>query len=73
MNWIKNQKSTELSVADKVKELLKIHYKLVLVQIDELTRLRNKKVLKDFDSVYINGLYKHYILEGLGKTYISSF
>ena len=70
MNWIQQQNKSESSTADKLKELLKIHYKLVLVQTDELERLRNKKVFKDFDSVYVNNLYKHYIVEGLGKTYL---
>ena len=73
MNWIQQQNKSELSTADKLKELLKIHYKLVLVQTDELERLRNKKVFKDFDSVYVNNLYKHYITFGLGKTYLYTY
>lgn len=70
MNWVKNQKVQELSYLDKIKGLLKIHLKLVLVQADELLRLKQLKTYHTRDIVYINQLYKHYITLGLGKTYL---
>ena len=70
MNWIKNQsKTVELSAIDKIKELLKIDLKLVLMQADELRKLRQLKTYHTNDIVYVNQLYKHYITLGLGKTY----
>lgn len=68
MNWIKTQNgTTELSTIDKIKELLKIHLKLVLVQ--ELRKLKQLKTYHTNDINYVNSLYKHYITLGLGKTY----
>lgn len=67
-NWI-NTKENKLSLKDKVISLLKIHYKLVLVQADELSRLRNSNKLCDND-YYINNLYEHYIINKLPKTYL---
>lgn len=71
MNWIKNQNGTqELSTIDKIKELLKIDLKLVLVQADELRKLKQLKTYHTNDIVYVNQLYKHYITLGLGKTFL---
>jgi hypothetical protein len=68
MNWIHNN-SNEPTTVDKLKELLKQSYKLVLVQQQELERMKNKS-LHAVDSNYINSLYKHYIVEGKGKSYL---
>lgn len=69
-NWIKQQgKTQEPSIIDKVKQLLKIHFKLVLVQTDELLRLKRIKTFHTKEIVYINYLYNHYIILGLGKSY----
>lgn len=69
MNWIKNQKTIEPSYLDKVKALLKIHLKLVLVQEQELRMLKKIKTFHANDMVYINNLYNHYVVLGLGKSY----
>ena len=68
MNWMHNN-SSEPSSYDKIKELLKQSYKLVLVQQHELERMKNKS-LHAVDSNYINYLYNHYIVEGKGKSYL---
>lgn len=67
-NWIHNN-SNEPTTIDKLKELLKQPYKLVLVQQHELERMRDKS-LHTTDVNYINSLYNHYIVEGKGKTYL---
>lgn len=67
-NWIHNN-SNEPTTIDKLKELLKQSYRLVLVQQHELERMRNKS-LHSVDSNYIESLYKHYIIEGKGKSYL---
>ena len=67
-NWINNN-SSEPSSYDKIKELLKQPYKLVLVQQHELERMRNKS-LHTSDINYIDYLFNHYIVEGKGKTYL---
>lgn len=67
-NWI-HSKEALLSLNDKVKDLLKIGYKLVLVQQHELERIKTIKH-KDIYANYINQLYQHYILEELPKTYL---
>ena len=67
-NWIATKK-TEPTTIDKLRELLKKPYKLVLVQQHELEKLRVKK-LHQVDTDYINSLYQHYIVEGKGKTYL---
>ena len=69
MNWIKNQKTAELSTIDKIKELLKISSRLVLVQESELKKLKQLTSYRTDDRVYVNSLYNHYITLGLGKTY----
>lgn len=68
-NWINNNNS-EFSTKDKIKELLKQPYKLVLIQQHELEAMRDKSLhKKEID--YVDYLYKHYIIEGKGKTYLS--
>lgn len=68
-NWIKNQKIQQASTIDKVKQLLKIHFKLVLVQATELSRLKKMKTFHANDMVYVDNLYNHYIVLGLSKSY----
>ena len=67
-NWI-HSKEVLLSLNDKVKDLLKIGHKLVLVQQHELERIRATKH-KDRYANYINGLYQHYVVNELPKTYL---
>lgn len=69
-NWV-NDKVSSLTLNDKLKELIKIGYKLVLVQLHELERIRLSKH-KDRYSNYIEMLYNHYITLGLPKMYIQS-
>jgi hypothetical protein len=70
MNWIAQNKPNKVSSLDKLRELLKIHYKLVLIQADELARLRVKQkgIQTDYEKRFIDFLYNHYIVQGLGKT-----
>ena len=58
-----------VTLLDKVKALLEQPYKLVLVQQHELERLRSKEH-RSQSSGYIETLYTHYIVKGLGKTYL---
>ena len=68
-NWI-HTNTPQISLKDKIIALLKIHYKLVLVQVHELQRLRvHTKVHQHAN--YVNYLYQHYILENNPKTYLS--
>ena len=67
-NWVHSDAS-HLTLRDKVKELLKVHYKLVLVQVHELERLRNSSKLNE-SANYVDYLYNHYIVQQLPKTYI---
>jgi hypothetical protein len=67
-NWINNN-SSEPSSYDKIKELLKQPYKLVLVQQHELERLRDKS-LHTSDINYIYYLFNHYIIDVKNKTYL---
>lgn len=60
-----------ITPAEQVRQLLSKPYKLVLVQRDELMRIRFKRRAKPNEIVYIQQLYDHYILLGLGKTYLS--
>ena len=69
-NWV-NDKVPSLTLNDKLKELIRIGYKLVLVQLHELERIRLSKH-KDRYSDYIEMLYNHYIVLGLPKMYIQS-
>ena len=70
-NWINTKEKEVISNIDKIKILLKQPYKLVLVQQHELEKLRLKSTLKVNDINYINSLYDHYIVNGLGKTYLT--
>lgn len=67
MNWIKTPSAPGISTVDKTRELVKISYKLILVHSDELLRLKTKNNYKDIDIKYVNQLYQHYIINGLGK------
>jgi hypothetical protein len=58
-----------VTLLDKVKALLEQPYKLVLVQQHELERLRSTEH-RSAHSGYIENLYKHYIIDKLGKTYL---
>lgn len=60
-----------LSLKDKVRELLKNKHKLVLVQVHELERLMDDK-RRNQNVGYIEQLYNHYIIQGLPKTYIQT-
>lgn len=62
---LKNQ----ITLLDKVKKLLEQPYKLVLVQKNELERLRISNN-RSKNAGYINHLYEHYIIKKLPKTYL---
>lgn len=62
-------KPNSLTLLDKIKILLRQPYKLVLVQQHELERLRSHSG-RNSHSKYVESLYKHYIIEGKGKTYL---
>ena len=68
LNWIHNLVE-EPSTKDKIKSLLNIGYKLVLVQLHELERIKNVK-MKEPHYEYVGQLYQHYVIEGLPKMYI---
>ena len=67
MNWITERATTKISTVDKNRALVKMAYKLILVHADELARLKAKNNYKDVDIKYVNLLYQHYIVNGLGK------
>lgn len=67
-NWI-HDKNPELSVNDKLIQLIKIGYKLVLVQFHELERIRNASNKERYKE-YVDGLYEHYIVLGKPKMYL---
>lgn len=71
MNWISDPKNivNQVSTNDKLTALLKIGYKLVLVQFHELERIKVMKNRTDYTG-YIGELYQHYIVEGKPKTYL---
>lgn len=69
MNWISQQNKPQLSNFDKIKQLVKISSKLVLVQADELSKIKNLKTLHHKEIVFVDYLYNHYITLGLGKNY----
>lgn len=70
-NWIKQTVGEmQPTVEDKLKALLRVPYKLVLVQLHELEKLRNRNKKNDYDIRFIEYLYLHYIVEGKGKTYL---
>ena len=58
-----------VTLSDKVRILLEQPYKLVLIQQQELERLRVSGKRSEH-STYINALYKHYIIEKKPKTYL---
>ena len=70
---IRYQKYRELSINDKLIELMKPSNfnKLVLVQQQELEIINNLNRVKDSKHThYIEQLHKHYIVEGKPKTYL---
>jgi hypothetical protein len=67
MNWITERATTKISTVDKTRALLKMSYKLILVHADEMLRLKTKNNYKDIDIKFVNLLYEHYIVNGLGK------
>jgi hypothetical protein len=70
-NWIKQTiGEIQPTVEDKLKALLRVPYKLVLVQQHELEKLRARNKKNDYDIRFIESLYIHYIVEGKGKTYL---
>ena len=69
-NWTKTKERT-VTTRDKLKELMKIRHSLVLVQYHELERIRLSNRAENHEN-YINGLYKHYIIEGKPKTYLNN-
>lgn len=71
MNWISQSTGNPLpSFNDKVKALFEIRTKLVLCQQHEIERLKTS-AHQDRHGVYIEQLYQHYIVKGLGKTYLN--
>lgn len=68
MNWITERATTKISTVDKTRALVKMAYKLILVHADELIRLKTKNNYKDVDIKFVNRLYEHYLVNGLGKT-----
>jgi hypothetical protein len=68
MNWIRQKNQPDLSTLDKIRDLLKIHYKLVMVQFDELTALKKRGVSNDSEIKFVNFLHNHYVVLGLGKS-----
>lgn len=59
----------QVTLQDKIKQLLKKPYKLVLIQQQELEMLRNNNKRSNH-AKYIEELYKHYIIECKQKTYL---
>ena len=59
-----------ISLQDKINKLLSMRNSLVLVQVQEVERI---KVLKSRTprTNYINQLYKHYVIEGKPKHYLT--
>lgn len=68
-NWNNGINNNELTLMDKIRELLLKPYKLVLVQADELKRLRSDRN-RIKHSKYINDLYNHYVTNKGIKTYL---
>lgn len=69
-NWVNSkEKENQFTTKDKLRELLRQPYKLVLVQQHELERLRTKCNAEDYTK-YIDGLYDHYVVKKLPKTYL---
>lgn len=57
------------SMQDKIKELLRINYKLLLCHVDSLTCLRSQKKMHPlpYDEYFVNKIYEHYIEKKLTK------
>ncbi len=72
MNWVKTQHQINISIPDMLKALIKIGYKLVLCQLHELERLQlsGSTSHRSEKGVYVEQLYKHYIVNKLPKTYL---
>ena len=70
-NWIVKP-DNKISYPDKVYRLLEISDKLVLVQVHELEKYKKARHSnkKPVDQVYIDQLFKHYIVEGKPKLYL---
>jgi hypothetical protein len=68
-NWIRALGKV-VTIKDKIRELSLIERKLVLVQQDEVKRIRNIGKLTNIHVKYIEYLYKHYIIDKLPKTYL---
>jgi hypothetical protein len=68
MNWIRQKNQPDLSTLDKIRDLLKIHYKLVLVQSHEVEALKKRGVSNDSEIKFVNFLHNHYVILGLGKS-----
>jgi hypothetical protein len=68
-NWIRALGKV-VTIKDKIRELSLIERKLVLVQQDEVRRIRNTGSLTNIHVRYIEDLYKHYIIDKLPKTYL---
>ena len=69
-NWI-NALGKVVTIKDKLRELTIIERSLVLIQQQELRRIRNIRTLTDRHVVYVEYLYKHYVTNKLPKTYLS--
>lgn len=68
-NWISDPQN--LSYPDKINRLIEIKDKLVLVQFDEIQRLKRKTSgRKPNEQEYIDQLYRHYIVKGMPKLYL---
>lgn len=67
MNWIKQKSAQELSARDKIIDLLKINYKLLLIHECELLSIRSITQIRGLHNTYISRLYTHYIINGLSK------
>ena len=68
MNWINNQNGHKLTTIEKVRQLLKMSYKLIFVQVGELENLKRKNNFKDVETNYINRIYNHFVVNELTKT-----
>lgn len=73
-NWAQeNLTNNAISFPDKVKALYKIRMELVKVQRDELEKIRlnmRNHAIETYN--YIEGLYDHYVVKKLPKTYLCS-
>ena len=67
-NWAYQINPNTLTTMDKIRELLSKPSRIVLVQVHELERAKTSR-RKDRYEVYVDNLYKHYVINKLGKTY----